>query len=102
MKKINTAKYNSFWEFYLKYALVRIGFLWSSIAGIIVAAISWEDLMDSFTRKDVITETFLFILIGGFLYAYGIGRSVWNNSQKKIREEAGQHAPDKSPGAAET
>ena len=100
MRKINTEKYSSFREFYLKFALLRIGFLWSSITGIIVAAFSWKDLADRFARKDIITEIAVFILIGGFLYAWGIGRSIWNNAQKQAGEKADQKDPDNNPGPA--
>jgi hypothetical protein len=83
MKKINTEKYKNFREFYWKYALLRIGFLWSSITGLILVAFSWKDLADPSARKDVLIEAALFIIIGGFLFSYGIGRNIWNKSKHK-------------------
>jgi hypothetical protein len=83
MKKIDTEKYKNFQEFFWKYALLRIGFLWSAITGLILVAFSYKDLADPAARKDILIETALFILIGAFLFAYGIGKNIWNNSHNK-------------------
>jgi hypothetical protein len=90
MTKIDTKKYKNFGEFFWKYSLLRIGFLWSSVTGLILVAFSYKDLADPSTRKDVLLETALFVLIGGFLFAYGIGKNIWNNSIKH-----GEDNPDK-------
>jgi hypothetical protein len=73
--------YKTFKEFYWKHALLKIGIPWGFLAGILFAIVQDKTILRYFTSLEILIQI-LFFVLGGFLLALTLGKSLWNRSKK--------------------
>lgn len=71
----------NFKEYYWKHALLNIGLPWGLLTGVLFAIVQDKMVLKYFTQWSTILQILLFIL-GGFLFAWTLGRSFWKRSKK--------------------
>jgi hypothetical protein len=80
-------EHKTFSEFYWKRAIWTIGLPWGLTTGVIIVIIQNKEVLKYFTNWTTLIQILAFV-IGGFLFAYTSGRSLWKRGKSfEVRKE---------------